>query len=153
MDELDAKILNYIQTQFPIDSRPYDVIANKVGSAEKTVFGRIRSLKRRGIIRRIGGNFDSKKLGFVTSLIAMKVPEKKLETTAEIINRYPNVTHNYQRNDEFSLWFTLIAKSKRELECLLREIRRKTGMREILKLDAKRVFKISVNFQIEAIPG
>ena len=106
IDDTDRAILNRIQSRFPIASRPYLVVAQELGLKEDEVIRRITNLKKSGIIRRIGANFVPGRLGFVSTLCAARVPQKKIAEFSEIVNRYPGVTHNYRRDHEFNIWFT-----------------------------------------------
>jgi DNA-binding Lrp family transcriptional regulator len=115
IDDVDKAILNRIQSDFPITSRPYRTIAEDLGLSEADVLKRVTHLKAAGIIRRIGGNFTPEKLGFVSTLCAAKVPEDKISQFTEVVNRYPGVTHNYRRENEFNIWFTFIATSMDEI--------------------------------------
>ena len=148
MDDTDRKILNRIQSNFPITPRPYRTIAEELGLEEPEVIHRLLQLKENGIIRRIGGNFFPEKLGFVSTLCAAKVPEDKIDAFAEAVNRYPGVTHNYQRDNSFNIWFTFIAPSREEIEEKLEEISRNTGVEDIINLPATNVFKIKAHFDL-----
>lgn len=148
LDDIDRAILNRIQSDFPITSHPYLAIADDLGLSEKDVLKRIARLKKKGIIRRIGGNFVPEKLGFVSTLCAAKVPEDKIDSFAREINRYPGVTHNYQRDNKFNIWFTFIAPSMEEIKANLEDISRKTGITEIINLPATKVFKIRAHFDL-----
>ena len=148
MDDTDRKILNRIQSNFPISSRPYLAIAEELDLDESEVIQRLLQLKKNGIIRRIGGNFFPEKLGFVSTLCAAKVPDDKIDAFAEAVNRYPGVTHNYQRDNSFNIWFTFIASSMEEIEENLQEISRHTGVEEIINLPATKVFKIKAHFDL-----
>jgi DNA-binding Lrp family transcriptional regulator len=148
IDDIDRDILNRIQSDFPITSRPYRTIAEKLGLAEDEVLKRVYRLKESGIIRRIGGNFAPEKLGFVSTLCAAKVPEDKISQFAEVVNRYPGVTHNYRRENKFNIWFTFIAPSMDEINTSLKQIAAETGVTDILNLPATRVFKIRAEFQV-----
>jgi DNA-binding Lrp family transcriptional regulator len=97
LDDTDRALLNRIQSNFPVTPRPYLTIAQELGLTEKDVLKRIARLRQESIIRRIGGNFVPEKLGFVSTLCAANVPEDQIERFAEIVNRYPGVTHNYWR--------------------------------------------------------
>ena len=148
MDTIDKAILNRIQSDFPITSRPFLTIAEELELTEDEVMKRISRLKEIGIIRRIGGNFVPNKLGYVSTLCAAKVPEDKIERFAKIVNRYPGVTHNYLRENNFNVWFTFIAPSMEEIEQHLQEIARESGISEILNLPATKVFKIKAQFAV-----
>jgi DNA-binding Lrp family transcriptional regulator len=148
LDDIDRAILNRIQSNFPITSRPYLSIANELGLTESEVLDRIGRLKKTGIIRRIGGNFVPGKLGFVSTLCAAKVPLEKVERFAKVVNRYSGVTHNYQRDNAYNVWFTFIAPSMDEINANLREIAEKTGVDDILNLPATQVFKIKAHFDV-----
>ncbi len=148
MDEADKNILNEIQSGFPIMSRPFQEIGARVGLTEEDVIERLRRLKGRGIIRRIGANFHSSRLDFTSTLCAAKVPEEKLHGFVQVVNRYPGVTHNYLRSHAFNVWFTFIAEDMDEIERALREIAEETGVREIRNLPALKMFKIRVDFEV-----
>jgi len=148
MDDVDKRILNRIQSDFPISSRPYQSIAEELHLSEEEVLTRLTRLKENGIIRRIGANFVPEKLGFVSTLCAASVPDKDIETFTRIVNQYPGVTHNYQRDNEFNVWFTFIAESAVEIEKNLEDISKKTGISNILNLPASRVYKIKAQFDV-----
>ena len=148
IDDIDRDILNQIQSDFPITSRPYRSIADKLGLTEEEVLKRVYRLKESGIIRRIGGNFTPEKLGFVSTLCAARVPEEKINQFAEVVNRYPGVTHNYRRENKYNIWFTFIAPSIEEINISLKKIAAETGVADILNLPATRVFKIKAEFRL-----
>jgi DNA-binding Lrp family transcriptional regulator len=148
MDELDRRILNEIQKNFPIVSDPWEEVGARLGVSGDEVFSRVRRLRERGLIRRIGGVFDPGKLGFASTLCAARVPEDQLEAFVRTVNAFEGVTHNYGRNDSWNVWFTVIAPSEEELDRVLGEIRGKTGIREILDLRSTRKFKIDATFEL-----
>ena len=146
LDTLDRAILNEIQSHFPLVPRPYAEMGQRVGATEEEVLTRVKNMHDAGIIRRIGANFTSRKLGYTSTLCAARVPPGKLEQFADVVNHYPGVTHNYLRKHRYNVWFTLIAESPERLADILEEIRRASGVDEILSLPAKEVFKIKVDF-------
>jgi DNA-binding Lrp family transcriptional regulator len=148
LDDIDKAIINRIQSEFPIASRPYLELANELELTEKEVLDRVTRLKEDGIIRRIGGNFVPGKLGFVSTLCAARVPADKIEHFAEIVNRYPGVTHNYQRDNQYNVWFTFISPSMDEIETNLKKIVEESGVSDILNLPATKVFKINAQFDV-----
>ena len=148
LDDIDKAILNRIQSDFPITSRPYLALADELNLTEKEVLERVSRLKKTGIIRRIGGNFVPGKLGFVSTLCAASVPADKIDHFAEVVNRYPEVTHNYQRDNKYNVWFTFIAPSMEEIDVNLKQIAEETGVNDILNLPATKVFKIRAQFDV-----
>ena len=148
IDDVDKAILNRIQSDFPIQSEPYHAIAEDLGLTGDEVIRRLIRLKNDGIIRRIGGNFSPEKLGFVSTLCAAKVPAGQIDHFAEVVNRYPGVTHNYTRDSKFNVWFTFIAPSMAEIKANLEKISQETGVCEILNLPATKVFKIKAHFDL-----
>jgi DNA-binding Lrp family transcriptional regulator len=148
LDSIDRDILNLIQSEFPITTRPFLEVAQKLAMSEEAVLARVRKLKKKGIIRRLGANFDSRKMGFVSTLCAARVPPGKLDAFVRVVNEYPGVTHNYHRQHDYNVWFTFIAPSKEEIERSLDDIREKTGIREIRNLPAIKTFKIKVDFSM-----
>ena len=148
IDEIDRQILNDIQLNFPVSSRPFRLIAGRLSLTEQEVIDRVRHLKKTGIIRRIGGNFSPDRLGYFSTLCAASVPEEKIDCFKTAVNAYPGVTHNYLREHEFNVWFTFIAPKRSTIKKNLEDIARKTGVSNILNLPATRVFKISANFKL-----
>ena len=148
ISETDKAILNMIQLDFPIDARPFQVLAKKLGLSEKELIARIQAMKDSQLIRRIGGNFSPDRLGYFSTLCTAQVPENKIELFTQTVNAYPGVTHNYMRGHDFNIWFTFIAPSRDRIADSLEEISRQTGVRPILNLPATEVFKISANFKL-----
>lgn len=148
IDEKDRKILNQIQVDFPVDSRPYKILAEKIGICEDELIQRINQMKKDLLIRRIGGNFSPDRLGYYSTLCAAKVPEDKIEVFTKTVNEYSGVTHNYKRDHEFNIWFTFIEASVEIIKTNLENIKKTTKVETILNLPATRVFKISANFKV-----
>lgn len=147
MDNLDRRLLDIIQTDFPLESRPYAVLAEKLGISEEEAFQRVRSLRKDGIIRRIGANFQSARLGWVSTLCAAKVPAEKMEEFISRVNAETGVTHNYEREHPYNIWFTLISPSIQAQLDTINAITRDTGI-SILNLPATRLYKIRVDFSM-----
>jgi len=147
LDDLDKAILNEIQSHFPLVPRPYAEVGERVGAPESEVLRRVRAMCDTGVIRRLGANFTSRKLGYTSTLCAAHVPPEKLEAFAQVVNSYPEVTHNYLRRHHFNVWFTLIAESPERLTRILADVSRATGV-QILSLPAREVFKIKVDFPL-----
>lgn len=152
LDEIDRGILNLIQSEFPLDERPYQVLGRRLELDEADVLERVRRMRREGVIRRIGGNFTSSRLGYASTLCAAKVPEDKFENFMDCVNQYDGVTHNYRREHDLNVWFTFIAPSIEDIEEKLGEISRTTGVEEIYNLPAEKTFKIKVDFKFDDEP-
>ena len=148
MEETDKKILNILQKEFPLAEQPFAIVADKCGINEEEVLARVQKMKNDGIIRRIGAVFDGAKLGRVSTLCAARVPEDKIELFVKTVNANKNVTHNYRRDDEYNIWFTVSATSAKELEDFLDEVKEKTGVTDILDMRAVRTFKINASFEL-----
>ncbi|MBM7855570.1 DNA-binding Lrp family transcriptional regulator [Desulfohalotomaculum tongense] len=151
LDALDKKLLNLVQTDFPIVSRPYKELAEKLNITEEEVLSRLKRLMDADIIRRLGGIFDSRKLGYRGTLCAMKVPADRVDEVAAVVNSYPGITHNYLREHEYNMWFTILADSPQKVEKILQEISTETGITDILNLPAERFFKVMVNFELNGV--
>jgi DNA-binding Lrp family transcriptional regulator len=149
LDRRDRLILNEIQRNFPITHRPFLALARKLKLREKEIVERVQRLKDVGIIRRIGASFSARAVGFTSTLCAARVPGRKIERFVAVVNTYPGVTHNYEREGEYNIWFTLIAPSRQKIDQILAEISRKTGVKEILNLPALKTFKIAVDFSFD----
>ncbi|MBU1002068.1 MAG: AsnC family transcriptional regulator [Proteobacteria bacterium] len=147
MDDLDRKILGVIQSGFPLEPRPYAVMGAELGLTESEVLARVRALKSSGVIRRIGANFQSGKLGWHSTLCAAKVPDEAFEAFVAEVNSRQGVTHNYLRDHEFNVWFTFIGESPEIAQQTLKDITAKTGI-DILYLPATKLFKIKVDFDM-----
>lgn len=147
LDGPDRQILDIIQSSFPLTSRPYDAIGEELGMSGEEVYARVRKMRKAGVIRRLGANFQSGKIGFKSTLCAAKVPEEAKADFVERVNSLPNVTHNYERDHQYNVWFTLICESREKEAEILANLREATGIK-ILSLPASRFYKIKVDFQM-----
>lgn len=152
MDTIDQQILNRIQHHFPVSARPYEQLGQQVGISEEEAHQRVTRLRKAGVIRRLGGVFDSGKLGYVSTLCAVSVPDEMVDQAASLINPLPGVTHHYLRDHRFNLWFTLISPSQKHLnETLHRlenQLMEQADAGPLLNLPSRKTFKIKVQFQL-----
>jgi DNA-binding Lrp family transcriptional regulator len=148
LDGMDRMILNEIQSNLPIEPRPYQVLAEKLQCSEEEILRRVQEMKDREVIRRIGANCNSRKLGYTSTLCAAKVPSEMMGRFVEVVNSYTGVTHNYRREHEYNIWFTLIAPSTEDIKRILADISQRTGVEEVISLPAERLFKIQVDFEV-----
>lgn len=148
---LDKRLLDIIQSNFPLTSRPYAEIGSQLGLTEAETLAHVRALRQRGLIRRLGANFQSAKLGFRSTLCAARVPPEKLEAFTAEINAHAGITHNYLRDHSYNVWFSYIGPSWDEVCATLEAISERTGI-AILNLPATRLYKIRVDFPMEEKP-
>ncbi|MBP7071542.1 MAG: AsnC family transcriptional regulator [Methanothrix sp.] len=148
MDEVDLKLLALVQDGFPISSRPFRELGEALGLEEDEVISRLDELQKEGLVRRIGPILDLRRMGRSGILAALAVPLDEADGAADIVNPYPEVSHNYLRpNDSgYNLWFTVSGTEER-IQDILQEIQSKTG-RKMLVLPTLRIFKIGVKFDI-----
>jgi siroheme decarboxylase len=148
MDDIDKKLLNILQKEFPLVERPFEAVAKKCALSEEEVITRVQKLKEEGIVRRIGAIFDGGKLGRASTLCAVKVPEEELESFIKTVNANPGVTHSYRRDNEYNVWFTLNAENERDIGNMLANLKAETGVADILSMRAVRTFKINATFDV-----
>ena len=150
MDEIDSRILRELQHDFPLSERPYEVVAERLQMSGEQLWARVRQMLDEGIIRRMGASFDSNKLGFRSTLAAVSVKPECVDRAAEVIGQFPEVTHNYLRNDEFNIWFAMIAVDEKRIEDVLEEIRTALSLEKsaVLNLPMKRLFKLDARFNV-----
>jgi len=151
MNELEQNILAIIQDAFPLEERPYLVLADQLGSDEQSVFAAVEGLRKSGIIRRIGGVYDSKALGFISRLCAGKVPtisagasdDFALNEFAATVNEIPAITHDYVRSHEYNVWFTVIAQNEEEIQKIVEAVCSKSKLHDVHILSATKKYKIN----------
>ena len=148
MDNLDKEILNEIQWTFPLVAKPYDEIAKKFGVEPDVIKSRLTHLKETGILRQLSAIFDTRRLGYKSSLVAMEIEPEKLEYVAQQINRHPGVSHNYERNHQFNLWFTLAVPPGSDLKTEIDKFQKIPGIIKIRMLPTIQLFKIGVKLDM-----
>lgn len=152
MNPIDAKLLNVLQEKFPLVPRPFEAIAQNLGVSEQEVIDRIIELKTGAtkVIRQISAIFDSASIGYQSTLVAAKVDPAHLEAAAAVISEHPGVSHNYKREHDFNLWYTLTVgpDSRLGLEKTLEILHAKSGAISTRMLPAIRVYKIGVKFDV-----
>lgn len=146
MDTLDKRIVDAIQSGFPLEAEPFRAVAEQLGAEEAEVMERIARMQAAGTIREIGPVFDLKKLGYTSTLCAARTRPDCVGAVSAFINGFDEVTHNYLRDDPLNIWFTLIAPDAERIEAILNAIRGEEGVDEVLSLPATKLFKIKVQF-------
>ena len=155
MNLLEQQILDLIQDAFPLVERPYKALAEMLKVSEQDVFEAVENLRSSGVIRRIGGVYDSKKLGFISRLCAGKVPASSLDFSMEphaqtamekfaaVVNDVPAITHNYIRSHEYNVWFTVIAENEAAIQMIVDKLCDATDLHDVHVMSATRKFKIN----------
>ena len=143
METLDRKILEIIQDGFPLEERPYAALGRRLGVSEEDAFEHVEGLRKSGVIRRLGGVYDSRRLGYISRLCAGVVPEGNLDGFATAVDKIPSITHNYIRSHAYNVWFTVIARSEAEIQETVRGLESETALHDAHVLSASRMFKIN----------
>jgi DNA-binding Lrp family transcriptional regulator len=152
LDDLDKRLLNLMQGQFPIAPRPYQHVAAEAGVSEDEVMGRVRHLLDERIIRQVTPIYDTRALGYSSMLVAAKVDPENPWRAANVINEHPGVSHNYLRNHEFNIWFTIATEpdSPLGLQPTLERLGELAGAESIRQLPTLKLFKIRMDLEMEA---
>lgn len=148
MDLVDRKLLNRIQSDFPLVERPFEELGKSLGISGEEAIGRIHRLKEEKIIRQVSAIFDTRALGYQSSLVAMKVDPQRVDEAAEVVNRHPGVSHNYKRNHAFNIWFTIALPPQSSLERTIGRLHELAGAESTRILPTLRLFKIGVDLDM-----
>jgi DNA-binding Lrp family transcriptional regulator len=148
MDHTDRKLLNLLQTDFPIVSSPFAALAERLPVGEDEAIRRTKALRQRGIIREISAVFDSAMLGYGSLLVAFSVPQDRVEQVAEIVSAHPGVSHNYERSHAYNLWFTITVPPETTPEAEVDHLAAQTKPRTVRMFPTVRLFKIAVAFDM-----
>ena len=148
--QTEQQILQIIQVNFPLTAKPYEAIGKSIGRTEHEVIETLRSLKKRNIIRQISAIFNAQFLGFTSALVSFQIQEHNLDNAAAIINAHPGVSHNYQREHRFNLWFTLSVPEKVNSKQHVQKLAELISCTNYLYLPGLRTFKRRVQFDIHS---
>jgi DNA-binding Lrp family transcriptional regulator len=151
LDDLDKKLLNLMQGRFPLVPRPYAEVAREAAITEEEALARVRSLLDDRIIRQVTPIYDTRALGYASMLVAAKIDPEHPWRAAKIVNEHPGVSHNYLRNHEFNMWFTLAVEEDSELglQGTLDVLQELTGAESIRQLPTLKLFKIRMDLEME----
>lgn len=147
LTELDKKLLNDYQNDFPLSAKPFLDIARQCGVDEETVIDRLNVLQNEGLISRVGPVFKVNGIG-VSTLAAMSVPEEQLTEIADLISSYEEVNHNYEREHEYNLWFVITADNEAQLDHIIKDINLQTNIK-VLKLPMLDDYHINLGFELQ----
>ncbi|HUI05515.1 MAG TPA: Lrp/AsnC family transcriptional regulator [Verrucomicrobiae bacterium] len=149
-DTVEVALLNQIQTEVPVAEHPFAELGRKIGATEEQVIQRLESLKSAGIIRQISAIFDTRSLGYASSLVGARVDPARVDEAAAVISQHPGVSHNYLRNHTFNLWYTIAVSplSKLGLEKTVEILHRESGAESTRLLPTLKLYKIGVKFDV-----
>jgi DNA-binding Lrp family transcriptional regulator len=147
-EALDGALLNHIQDDFPLTQRPFQALAEKFGSSEASVIERLQAMRESGVLRQVSAIFDTTALGYRTSLVAARIPAERLAAGAAIINGHPGVSHNYRRNHDFNVWFTVAVPPDASLEWTVERLGQLAGAESVRRLPTLKLFKIGVSLDM-----
>ncbi len=148
LDDTDKKLLNIMQAGFPLTREPFPILGLKLGIDSEEVLRRIKRLKAKGIVRQIGPVFEPRRLGYQITLVGMEIPVKQIDKTAQVLNRHPGVSHSYEREHRFNLWFTLAMPAKNDIQIELEKLGNLTKAKTVLNLPVLRIFKARGYFDV-----
>lgn len=148
MDDRDKELLNALQWDFPLVPRPFQAVGKRLGLDEGAVLARIERLRGDCVIRQISAIFDSRRLGYKSSLVAMRFPKDREDRAVEIVNAHPGVSHNYQRNHDFNMWFTLTIHWTRDLQQEMDRLAEAAGATAGRLLPTLKLYKINVKLDV-----
>lgn len=145
---IDKRILNRLQQDIPFIERPWQVVAEDLGITEDFLLKRVAFLKKKGIIRRISAVFSPRKIGLVSTLVAVKTSADDAGKIVKQINSFPEVTHNYKRGAEYNIWFTIAAKDNKRIAQVISQVKKNKAVKKISEFPVVKLFKINVNFKL-----
>ena len=129
IDKLDRDIINILQAGFPLTETPYADVAAQLNIDEEELLKRLARLLEDRILTRFGPMYDVQKLGGAFSLVAIQVPENKFDKVADVVNSYPEVAHNYQRDHDFNMWYVLATETPQQIDKINHDIEKRIGLK------------------------
>ena len=148
LEALDRELLNAVQWDFPLDPRPYAVLAERLGTTEPDVRARVARIKDHGVLRQLSAIFDTRALGYGSSLVAAQVDPDRIDEAADVISAHPGVSHNYKRNHAYNLWYTVAVPPGDSLEEHVDVLHRESGARITRRLPTLKLYKIGVKLDM-----
>ncbi|MPZ23274.1 MAG: AsnC family transcriptional regulator [Dehalococcoidia bacterium] len=148
LDDLDRRLLNEVQSDFPLVQRPFAALAERLETNEDDVLARLREARRSGVIRHLSAIFDVYRIGYRSTLVAMHIDPHRLDEAAAVISAHPGVSHNYGRDHHFNLWFVLAIRHDSDLEAIIHDLALRAGARRTINLPALKLYKIDVEFDM-----
>jgi len=148
LDDIDRELLNAVQWDFPLVPAPYAALGERLGITEPEVRARVQRIKDGGVLRQLSAIFDTRALGYTSALIAAKVDADRVDEAAAVINDHPGVSHNYKRNHDYNLWYTIAVPPGDSLDDHIDELHRTSGSLVTRKLPTLKLYKIGVKLDM-----
>src|SRR5437868_13536287 len=148
LEDADRELLNAVQWDFPLEPRPYAVLAERLGTEEADVRARVTRVKQLGVLRQLSAIFDTRALGYGSSLVAAKIDPERVDEAAAVISAHPGVSHNSTRNHAYNLWYTIAVPPGESLDEHVDLLHRESGALVTRKLPTMRLFKIGVKLDM-----
>jgi DNA-binding Lrp family transcriptional regulator len=146
ISELDRQLLNSLQRDFPLESRPFKQLAEKHGLSEQEIVDRLSELQHQGVIGRFGAVFNHHRAG-ASTLVALAIPEQFVEQTAQLVNQFEGINHNYLREHEFNMWFVVTGPDREAIDATLNQIEQETSL-PMLDLPMEQAYHIDLGFPL-----
>ncbi len=147
-DAVDKTLLTEAQKRFPVDHRPFQTLGETLGISEQECLERVGRLKANQVIRQLSAIFDTRSLGYQSTLAAMKVDPQRVDEAADVVNQHPGVSHNYKRNDPFNIWFTVAVPPTDSLEQVVNILHTLAKADDTIILPTLRLYKIGVKLDL-----
>jgi DNA-binding Lrp family transcriptional regulator len=148
LDETTARVLNELQDHFPLVERPYATVGARLGLTEDETLGRLREARAAGVVRQVCAIFDTRALGYSSALVAARVPAERLDHAAAVVNAHPGVSHNYRRNHDFNMWYTVAMPPGHDLGAVIDRLEVLSGAESMRQMPTLRLFKIGVTLDM-----
>lgn len=148
MDKIERDLLNLVQSDFPLSTRPFEVLGRKLGISEDRCIDLLRNLSNSGILRAVRAVVNWNRIGYFTILIGMKVNPSYIARIAEELQNVDEITHNYAREGELNLWFTLIYKNDKQKDALIAKLREMQGVMDLKEFRAEKTYKIGLKLDV-----
>jgi siroheme decarboxylase len=150
LDSTDLTLLDASQGDFPLVTRPFAALGERIGLSEGEVLSRLRRLLEEGGLSRFGPILRSENLGGDRTLAAMKVPAERFEEVAAIVNANESVSHNYEREHEFNMWFVISSEDQADIDRVIAEIEEQTGQ-SVINLPSLDEYKVDLRFEFQEL--
>jgi len=147
LDDLDRKILDRIQDAVPLVRRPFDALGEELGVPGEEVLARVRRLREKGIVRRLGPILEYRRWNMSGVLVAANADPERVEDIREVVASYPEISHAYLRDHNWNFWFTVVAEDLATRDRIIDDVAEKTGLREVRKLERQKIYKLAVRFK------